>query len=33
MIHFYKNLAMTGGFIYVMTYGAGGIGIDKTTAQ
>ena len=32
MIHFYKNLAMTGGFIYVMTYGAGGIGIDKATA-
>ena len=32
MIHFYKNLVMAGGFIYVMTYGAGGIGIDKTTA-
>jgi len=32
MIHFYKNLVMTGGFIYVMTYGAGGISIDKATA-
>jgi putative oxidoreductase len=33
MIHFYKNLAMTGGFIYVMTYGAGGTGIDTTAAR
>jgi len=33
MIHFYKNLVMAGGFIYVMTYGSGGIGIDKPTAQ
>ena len=32
MINFYKNLVMTGGFIYVMTYGAGGISIDKATA-
>jgi putative oxidoreductase len=32
MIHFYKNLVMAGGFIYVMTYGGGGIGIDKTAA-
>lgn len=30
IIHFYKNLVMAGGFIYVMTYGAGGIGIDRT---
>ena len=33
MIHFYKNLVMAGGFIYVMTYGSGRIGIDKPTAQ
>jgi len=31
MIHFYKNLVMAGGFIYVMTYGGGGISIDKTS--
>jgi putative oxidoreductase len=28
MIHFYKNLVMTGGFLYVIVYGAGGISID-----
>ena len=28
MIHFYKNLAMAGGFLYVMTYGAGAMSID-----
>jgi putative oxidoreductase len=28
MIHFYKNLVMTGGFLYVIAYGAGGISID-----
>ena len=32
MIHFYKNLVMTGGFMYVVTYGAGGISVDKATA-
>lgn len=32
MIHFYKNLVMTGGFIYVITCGAGGISIDKVIA-
>jgi putative oxidoreductase len=28
MINFYKNLAMTGGFLYVMAYGAGNLSID-----
>ncbi len=28
MIHFYKNLVMAGGFLYVMAYGAGVISID-----
>jgi putative oxidoreductase len=28
MIHFYKNLVMTGGFLYVVTFGAGAISID-----
>jgi len=28
MINFYKNLVMAGGFLYVVTYGAGGISID-----
>jgi len=29
MIHFYKNLVMAGGFLYVMTYGAGVMSIDE----
>src|SRR5580693_8790456 len=29
MTNFYKNLVMTGGFIYVMVYGAGAASIDK----
>jgi putative oxidoreductase len=29
MIHFYKNLVMTGGFLYVIVYGPGGISVDK----
>src|SRR5262245_49060667 len=29
MTHFYKNLAMAGGFLYVITYGAGGLSIDE----
>jgi uncharacterized membrane protein YphA (DoxX/SURF4 family) len=28
MIHFYKNLVMAGGFLYVTTYGAGPMSID-----
>jgi putative oxidoreductase len=28
MIHFYKNLAIAGGFLYVMNYGAGAMSID-----
>jgi putative oxidoreductase len=32
MINFYKNLVMTGGFLYVVTYGAGGLSIDMETA-
>jgi hypothetical protein len=28
MIHFYKNLVMAGGFLYVMAYGAGAMSID-----
>jgi putative oxidoreductase len=31
MIHFYKNLVMTGGFLYVIVYGAGGLSIDRET--
>ena len=29
MIHFYKNLVMAGGFLYVVAYGAGGMSIDR----
>jgi putative oxidoreductase len=32
MIHFYKNLVMTGGFLYVIVYGAGGLSIDREAA-
>jgi putative oxidoreductase len=32
MIHFCKNLVMTGGFLYVMAFGAGGISIDREAA-
>jgi putative oxidoreductase len=28
MIHFYKNLAMAGGFLFVLAYGAGGLSVD-----
>ena len=28
MIHFYKNLVMTGGFLYVVAFGAGAVSID-----
>jgi putative oxidoreductase len=29
MIHFYKNLVMTGGFLYVIAFGPGGFSLDK----
>jgi putative oxidoreductase len=29
MFHFYKNLTMTGGFIYVMIFGPGSISVDE----
>jgi putative oxidoreductase len=28
IIHFYKNLVMTGGFLYVIAFGAGALSID-----
>lgn len=28
MIHFYKNLVMAGGFLYVIAFGAGAVSID-----
>jgi putative oxidoreductase len=28
MIHFYKNLVMTGGFLYVIAFGPGGLSLD-----
>jgi putative oxidoreductase len=31
IIHFYKNLVMTGGFLYVIAFGAGAISIDGKT--
>jgi putative oxidoreductase len=32
MIHFYKNLVMTGGFLYVIAFGPGGFSLDRETA-
>jgi putative oxidoreductase len=32
MIHFYKNLVMTGGFLYVIVFGPGSLSIDKEAA-
>ena len=32
MIHFYKNLVMTGGFLYVITFGPGGLSLDGEAA-
>ena len=29
MVHFYKNLVMTGGFLYVVAFGAGGLSFDR----
>jgi putative oxidoreductase len=33
MIHFLKNLAIAGGFVYVLAFGAGPISIDERTAD
>jgi putative oxidoreductase len=32
MLHFYKNLVMAGGFIYVVAFGAGAFSIDRDSA-
>ena len=32
MIHFYKNLVMTGGFVYVIAFGPGGLSLDGEAA-
>lgn len=32
MIHFYKNLVMAGGFLYVVAYGAGRFSLDGPAA-
>ena len=32
MTNFYKNLVMAGGFLYVMSFGAGGMSIDGEKA-
>jgi putative oxidoreductase len=32
MINFYKNLVMAGGFLYVVSFGAGGMSIDRDAA-
>jgi putative oxidoreductase len=32
MTHFYKNLVMAGGFLYVFAYGAGVLSVDSRTA-
>jgi putative oxidoreductase len=32
MIHFYKNLVMAGGFLYVIAFGAGAISVDEGMA-
>lgn len=31
MLNFYKNLVMTGGFLYVIAYGPGAFSLDKAT--
>ena len=33
MIHFYKNLVMTGGFLYVIAFGPGGLSLDRGAAS
>ncbi|HXQ82741.1 MAG TPA: DoxX family protein [Xanthobacteraceae bacterium] len=32
MINFYKNLAIAGGFFYVISFGAGGMSVDQDNA-
>jgi putative oxidoreductase len=32
MINFYKNLVMTGGFLYVISFGAGAVSFDEGMA-
>jgi len=32
MIHFYKNLVMTGGFLYVIVLGPGSFSVDREAA-
>jgi len=32
MIHFYKNLVMTGGFLYVIAFGPGGLSLSTRAA-
>jgi putative oxidoreductase len=32
MTHFYKNLVMTGGFLYVIAFGPGGFSLDREAA-
>ena len=32
MTHFYKNLVMAGGFLYVIAYGPGSLSIDREAA-
>jgi putative oxidoreductase len=32
MIHFYKNLVMTGGFLYVIAFGPGSLSYDRESA-
>ena len=32
MIHFYKNLVMTGGFLYVIAFGPGALSLDREEA-
>ena len=33
MIHFYKNLVMTGGFLYVIAFGPGALSLDREAAS
>jgi putative oxidoreductase len=33
MVNFYKNLVMAGGFLYIVSYGAGPASIDRATGM